>query len=341
MESLTEYKAIHEKRDLSKIRLMKIQNKQKKQAIVVTIFWMILALVISIMISSLFSFNTSPVRNFIYSFVMAIVIVNWIYFLPFLGVMIIVIIRTRSRNFFFQLVPNLGLLIIITIVALINQIQLKEDIFAALFVIFLLGVVIIESIFLRLVVQGAKKNKKPLFLWTFFQNSFEAYSSTILAQQALLINEELNGYSQRPFFTDFPEITQYCVTDQEFVSRMSDYAKFLVEKSELIGWDIKENKNSIALYPRVLMGELNLGLGIRYIWKLFNRVLKKQLTTINVNFSTPEISLRIVKQDYELLSEVTYHQLGQLVLQRFKQSILEFLEGNIDKSYRILFPLDK
>jgi hypothetical protein len=316
VESLTEYKAIHEKRDLIKIRLMKIQNKQKKQAIVVTIFWMILALVISIMISSLFSFNTSPVRNFIYSFVMAIVIVNWIYFLPFLGVMIIVIIRTRSRNFFFQLVPNLGLLIIITIVALINQIQLKEDIFAALFVIFLLGVVIIESIFLR-------------------------FSSTILAQQALLINEELNGYSQRPFFTDFPEITQYCVADQEFVSRMSDYAKFLVEKSELIGWDIKENKNSIALYPRVLMGELNLGLGIRYIWKLFNRVLKKQLTTINVNFSTPEISLRIVKQDYELLSEVTYHQLGQLVLQRFKQSILEFLEGNIDKSYRILFPLDK
>jgi len=83
-------------------------------------------------------------------------------------------------------------------------------------------------------------------------------------------------------------------------------------------------------------------LGLWYLWDLFNRVLKKkELTTVIVNFSNPEISLRVAKQDYELLSEVTYHQLGQLVLQRFKQSILAFFEGNLDKSYRILFPLKK
>ncbi len=340
VNTMSEYKTIHKKRDLIKNRMIEIQNKQKRQAIIVTVFWLILAFLLSIFISSLFSLNESPIRNYISSFVIAIVIVNWIYFLPFLGVMIIVLIRTRSRNFLFQLVPNLGLLIIITIVALINQIQFKEDIFTAFFVIILLALIIIESIFLRLVIQGAKENKKPLFLWNFFQNSFEAYSSTVLAQQALLIDEEFNGYSQRPFFEDFPELTHYCASNQEFVSRMSVYAKFLIEKSELIGWDIKTN--TVVLYPRVLMGDLNLGLGLRYLWNLFNRVLKKkQLTTIIVSFPTPEISLRVAKQDYELLSEVTYHQLGQLVLKRFKQSILAFFEGDRNNSYRILFPLEK
>ena len=120
---------------------------------------------------------------------------------------------------------------------------------------------------------------------------------------------------------------------------MKDYCEFLAEKSELIGFDMSET--STKLYPRVLMGYHSYGFGIRYIWEIFLKVIKKKgLTSITINFTTQEISLKITKEDYDLLNDVTYHLLGQLVLERFKESILEFLEENREKSYSTLFPLE-
>jgi hypothetical protein len=119
---------------------------------------------------------------------------------------------------------------------------------------------------------------------------------------------------------------------------MEEYARFLTERSELIGWDIDEN--SAILYPRVLMGRHDFGLGIRYLWDLLIRIYKKkELTTISISFESREISIRIAREDYDLLSEVTYHLLSQQILERFKQSIITFMEASIEESYKILFPL--
>ncbi len=159
-----------------------------------------------------------------------------------------------------------------------------------------------------------------------------------MSQQALLIHEVQNGYSQRPFFANFPEITQYCSSLPKFKSKVQEYIHFLTERSELIGWEIRENL--VTLYPRMLMGNPNLGLGIKYLWVLFFKIIKKDgLTTITINYNSQELSLRIAKQDYDLLNDVTYHLLGQLLLERFKQSIIAFLEDDHERAYSILFPL--
>ncbi len=319
-------------------RLEQFKKKQRRQAYVVTVFWFLLVAGFTIVISSFIQLHEAPIRNLILSFLCGVVIVNWIYFIPFLGILLIVTIRTRSRNFFFQLFPNLGLLVIITIAALSNFIEFKEDLLTFLFIGALLTIVVLECVFLRLVIKGARENKKPLFLWNFFQDSFEAYSSTIVSQQALLIHEVQNGYSQRPFFTNFPEITQYCSSLTKFKSQIQEYIHFLTERSELICWEIREN--SVTLYPRMLMGNPDLGLGIKYLWVLFYKIIKKDgLTTVTINYNSQELSLRIAKQDYDLLNDVTYYLLGQLLLERFKQSIIAFLEDNHERAYSILFPL--
>lgn len=88
------------------------------------------------------------------------------------------------------------------------------------------------------------------------------------------------------------------------------------------------------------MGYKNYGLGIRYMWEIFLKVIqKKKLTSITINFIEKEISLKVRKEDYNLLNDVTYHLLGQLVIERFKKSILAFLENNQEQAYSILFPL--
>jgi len=89
-------------------------------------------------------------------------------------------------------------------------------------------------------------------------------------------------------------------------SKLEIYAKFLTEKSELIGWEITQN--SIVLYRRVLFGHADFGIGVLYLWDLLYRIAtKKGLTTITVNFELQEISLRIAREDYDLLNNVTYH----------------------------------
>ncbi|MFX0197175.1 MAG: hypothetical protein ACFFCW_13710, partial [Candidatus Hodarchaeota archaeon] len=136
----------------------------------------------------------------------------------------------------------------------------------------------------------------------------------------------------------FSEISKHGTSLTEYQAILESYAKFLMEKSELIGWDI--TNNSIALYPRVMFGYADFGVGLIYLWDLFYRILtKKRLTTININFEVQEISLRIAREDYDLLNNVTYHLLGQQILERFKQSILAYLEGDIEKSYSSLLPL--
>jgi hypothetical protein len=319
-------------------RAEKFQAIWQKQSFISYGFWIIIVLCLTALIHIFLKTHESPIRNLIYSLVFAAVLIYWFTSIPFLGTLIVITIRTRSRNFFYQLFTNLGLLIVVSVVPITNFIEFKESLESVLYIGFLLVLITLEVIFLRLVIQGARNNKKPIFLWTFYQDSFEAYSSSLLSQQALLISEEENGYSQRPFFVNFSEINQYSESNLDSMSKMKDYSKFLMEKSELISSD--EFEDSIIFYPRVLMGYNKYGFGIRYMWRIFLKIIEKRdLTSITVNFTTNEISLKIIREDYEILNDVTFHLLGQLVLERFKESILAFLEGDKDKSYSILFPL--
>ncbi|MFX0085821.1 MAG: hypothetical protein ACFFAU_09110 [Candidatus Hodarchaeota archaeon] len=331
---------MNEKNDITYSRLEDFKSEWRKKSFIAYIFWVLLAICLTIVIYVNFQIHDSPVRNLIYSFLFATVIIAYFTSIPFLSTLIIIVFRTRSKNFFYQLFTNLGLLILVTLASMTSFVKLEENFFTIIYIGFLLLLAFLEAIFLHLVVQGARNNKKPIFLWTFYQDTFEAYSSSFLSQQALLIDEQKNGYSQRPFFLNFIEISQYCRSSEEFKSKMKNYAKFLAEKSELIGFDIFET--TIKLYPRVLMGYRSYGFGIRYTWDIFLKVIKKKgLTSIAVNFTEQEISLRIAKEDYDLLNDVTYHLLGQLVLKRFKESIVAFLEENQEKSYSTLFPLEK
>ncbi|MHA1989919.1 MAG: hypothetical protein ACW981_07620 [Candidatus Hodarchaeales archaeon] len=321
-------------------RMNNFKKKYKKQTIVVTTFWILFIIGITILFSVFLQLHDNPILNVIHSLVFSAVIVNWIYFFPFLCILFVITIRTKNRYFCFQLFPNIGLLIIITFVAFINIIEFKEDLITILFIFILLIIVALESYFLRLVIKGLKENKQPLYIWSLFQNSFELYGSTILSQQALFIQEEQNGYSQRPFFISYSEIDHYIHSLNEFHTRINDYIHFLSEKNELFGWDFKDN--TIILYPRVLMGNFDLGLGIKYLWDLLYKIIRKNgLTTITINYSLQELSLRIAKEDYNLLNDVTYHLLGQLVLERFKNSITAFLTNDLERSYSILLPLKK
>ncbi|MFW9992955.1 MAG: hypothetical protein ACFFD4_13010 [Candidatus Odinarchaeota archaeon] len=319
-------------------RIEEFKRKNRRQAYTALAFWTAVITVITLGIFSAFKLHESPLRGLIYSFVITVVFVSWFIQLPFFIILAIIVLRTRSRNFFFQFFPNLGFQVLMTLAAFSNFIQFKEDLFTMIYTGFLLLLVVLESVFLSWVINGVKHNKKPLFFWTFFQDTFEAYSSTFLTQQASLIADQQDGYSQRPFFANFSEIARYCTSSSDFQSKMKDYTRFLVERSDLIGWDIDEK--SAVLYPRVLMGNPEFGLGLGHLWDLLIRIYKKKgLTTIVVNFSSQEISIRIAREDYELLSDVTYHLLAQQVLERFKRSILAFMEKNLEESYSILFPL--
>ncbi|MFX0181474.1 MAG: hypothetical protein ACFE95_00230 [Candidatus Hodarchaeota archaeon] len=327
------------RKNINSTRLKEFKTKQRKQALIATLTYSIIWVCLTVIFVAVFSMHESPIRNFIYALVLAAVIIYWFVSIPFLGILSVITVQTRSRNFFLQLLPNLGLPVVMTLAALSNFIEFEENLFTLIYIGFLLIIVILESVLLRLVIKGARENKKPLFLWSFYQDSFEAYSSTILAQQALLIEEEKDGYSQRPFFTNLTEISEYCISSAEFRSKIIQYVQFLTNKNELIGWKIEENR--AILYPRVLIGQYNFGLGIWYLWNLLIKVIKKKgLTSITLNFSSQELSLKISKEDYNILSDVTYHLLGQLVLERFKRSIISFLENNYEEAYSILFPLE-
>jgi len=319
-------------------RLSKIRTHNRRQSILVTGIWLIIAIALAVVLSPPLSLPYSSLRNFIETFVIIIVLIAWLYYIPFLGILGLITYRTRNRVYFNQFFPNFGLMLVISIVAVNSFIEFQEDAFTLLYIGFLLVVIFLEMYFLRRVVQGAQENEKPIFLWTLFQDSFEAYSSSILSHHSLLITEELDGYSLRPFFLKISELRTHFTSVPAFEESFASYCQFLLARSELIDYSIASGR--VTLYPRVLMGSAKVGLGLRYIWRLFFNVWGRQgLTKIICDYNTEELILHIARADYDLLNEVTYHQLGQMVLTTFKRSLLAFIEGNVEESYSLLFPL--
>ena len=110
-----------------RIQVQAISDKIRKQVCILLIFWSIVIVTLTLIFYWTLDFPYPPIRNLIYSLLFAVVSVNWYISIPFYGVMIVIIARTKSRNYFFQLFPNLGLVIITTFVAFSNLIDFQED----------------------------------------------------------------------------------------------------------------------------------------------------------------------------------------------------------------------
>jgi len=320
------------------LRLKEVTDRIRKQKYILLAFWFTVTAFLTAGYYIVLDFHEAPLRDLIYALLFALVTLNWFINVPFIGIMLIIVVRTKSRNFFYQVFPTMGLLILATVVAFSSTVQFSEDSIAVvIYIVLILVLIVLESIMLRLHVQGVRNNNKPLWFYSFFQDTLESYSSTILSQQALNISDLQDGYSQRPFFASFQEISGKFSSLEEFQSGMERYARFLVGKNELIGWDFEDEE--VVLYPRVLLGHADFGTGIKYLWDLWLRIYRKKgLTAITIDYKLKEISLNIAREDYEWLGNVTYHLLGQQILKHFGQSITAFLDDDLDKSYSSLFP---
>ncbi|MHA2219059.1 MAG: hypothetical protein ACXACY_24330, partial [Candidatus Hodarchaeales archaeon] len=192
-------------------RLNAISDKIRKQKYIFMTFWFLVTSFLTVGYFFVLDFQEAPFRNLIYSLLFAVTTVNWFINIPFVGIMLIIVLRTKSRNFFYQVFPTMGLLILVTVIAFSSTIQFSEDsVETVIYIGILLILIVLESIMLRLHAQGVRNNKKPLWFYSFFQDTLESYSSTILSQQALHIADLQDGYSRRPFFASFQEISEYC-----------------------------------------------------------------------------------------------------------------------------------
>ncbi len=247
---------------------------------------------------------------------------------PFLWILIKVTYRTRNRNFAFQMFNYLQFTLICTIIYPVSYWLSfeKGQIDPRIPTLFFLSI----SIFfvLRLFYRN------PLF----WDEELIYRSSTLLSHQALHIDSEQDGYSQRPLFSVFPIMTEFISSPVEFQVQLEKYARFLGKKGVIVDWDIDET--SAILYPRFL---------IKFVWKFWliyqflNRFrMKRNLTTIEISFSPPQLSIRVSPEDYKILArEVTFHSLGQHILGRVQQSLLAFFNNDLNMTYMALFPPKK
>ena len=264
------------------------------------------------------------------------IVISWIMSIPYLGVLAIITFRTKHPDFALQLLTFLQLAIMPIFFIIGFSVTDSYDAYGydaygvGLFITSLPMIIgLISSILIE----------KPIF-WQISRLN-EYYSSTILSQHALRIRDRHNGYSQRPFFSNFHEIRSYCSSSADFQLKIESYVRFLNHNGALIGWKIHET--TAVLNPRVLTSLPNLPFpfDIRSLYQLLIRVYtKKDLTTVTINFATEEVSLHINRDDYNELGDVTYHILGEQVLKRIKQSIVAFMQKDLCSSYSALFPVD-
>lgn len=199
------------------------------------------------------------------------------------------------------------------------------------------GLLIYSCLFLSTL---AKNGKKSLF----YEDIFKDYYSTILTQQSLLIKDKMDGYSQRPMFSDLTLLKQNSYIENVSYANLLSYIKFLARKGELIGWNRKENL--VTFYPRVLLNHnvfINYPFSFvdypTYIHILKNIFLQRNLTTISINLDSNEIALFIRPEDYLSLNNVTFHLFCQELLERIKLSINAFIKNDLALSYSILYPV--
>jgi hypothetical protein len=174
-------------------------------------------------------------------------------------------------------------------------------------------------------------SRKPIF-WL---DWLDPDRLTIINKGATDIHEVEDGYSQRPLFLPFTEISDYIYDIAAFQEKFQRYAKFIARKGEFIDWSLKEK--SIIFRPRFLIQAPNILLRPIRFFKFWNNFrIKKELTTIKLDYVTKNLSIRVSSGDYTMLEhEVTFHLLLEKILQLVKESMIKFLEGDLKSSYNV------
>ncbi len=246
---------------------------------------------------------------------------------PLIWILIKIIFRTRNRDFMYQLFVITQLTVVCCFIFPISVLfSFERELLAVTYLMLSMSLLIIFTVM--------KFSRKPIF----WNSSLDYYSAPLLVHQAAEINEEQDGYSQRPLLVSFQEMEDFISSSAEFRVQLENYARFLGKKGELIDWDIKDT--SVTLYPRFLIRTPNFLWDFRLFYQFLYRLLtRRNLTTIEIIFSAPQISIRVSAEDYDLLSrDVTFHLLGESILKCFKESLLAFLNHDLNAAYQNLFP---
>lgn len=160
---------------------------------------------------------------------------------------------------------------------------------------------------------------------------------TLLMSQAVKIDSIEDGYSQRALFSEFNGLSNFFTSSEEFRVLGENYVKFLGKKGMIIDWEI--TNTAIKLYPRFLTTTLSLIYTPLGAIRLLNNVRRREnLTEIEISYNPPQTSIRVALADYEIIArEVTFHLLGQEVVKRIKQSLVAFLNDDLEVACNILF----
>jgi len=134
---------------------------------------------------------------------------------------------------------------------------------------------------LFLIVLKHKFLNKPLF----WDHSIKISQAPIISIHSIEIDEELDGYSQRPISSDFQALENLIPSPSDFKNKLENYCLFLGKKGELIDWHIEE---SIALiYPRFIT-QTPVLLKPLFLYQLLKRLrTKEDITSIEISLSPP------------------------------------------------------
>lgn len=289
--------------------------------------------------------------NRVYQVVMSIYIFGFLFLVVYLLIAAIFVItilfqityRTRCIDFFFQLLIYFQFIMVsfllLPLIFLSNCVWLlRPDIsFSPDWGQFFLIIPIFWIISLFIFGLARRSFRKPIF-WL---DWLEPDKLTIINKSATDIHEVEDGYSQRPLFLPFTEISDYIYDIAAFQEKFQSYAKFIARKGDFIDWSLKEK--SIIFYPRFLIQTPNILLRPISFFKFWNNLrIKQELTTIKLDYITKNLSIRVSSGDYTMLErEVTFHLLLEKILQSVKESIIKFLEGDFKNSYNVFLKIQE
>ena len=324
-------------------KVNKMNNFDSKQKLVNFIFYFLCSFfVVSLLlfpIVIIYAYNLIKIRtntDFLYYWFFInftfILFIFPIYFLEFTPLSLIPLISYKHTNYTGFLYESLIELQFIIIIYIIIFIQLFVPI----------PIYIIVTIIPFFIAIGYKFLKKPVIQGWIVHNTNEFDRSGVLdivENQTLHVNDFQDGYSSRPVFDTFNDIFDNSYSKQEITSILSSFAKFIAINGDLISFDIQEQM--IKLYFRTALihrnNLLNFFLQFKYLRSIYQ---KKDLTCITFNLDSMEISFKLNENDYEKLTYVTFNKLANIIVDRFKAGITQFLNKNYASVYVIINPTE-
>ena len=252
--------------------------------------------------------------------------------IPLIWILVKITIRTKNFDFAFQAFVYSQTVMVIFIAATrdiplfenqLNSIKLLVDL-----IIYLapLAFFIQIRMFRKSILRNDEINVK---------------NASIVLSQSLQIEEEQNGFSERPIFTQYQELEALISSPTDFKTQFEKYCVFMGKKGELIDWHVTEDR--AILYPRFLIRSPNI---IKSPFRFINFMKavrsKTDLTTIEISYSTKQIFIKVAFSDYNVLNrEVTFHSLALSILETLKLSANAFFSNDLESAYSLLINMSE